>query len=93
VIVQRRHGNAWSSLLMVQDEEAQGRIDPWFVRASDYLGVGTSLAWDAPRRRERGEHLDVVVRTAVFDHPVISDEVPDLLASITAAEGPAAPLP
>ena len=93
VIVQRRHGNAWSSLLMVQDEEAQGRIDPWFVRASDYLGVGTSLAWDAPRRLERGEHLDVVVRTAVFDHPVISDEVPDLLAAITAAEGPAAPLP
>lgn len=90
VIVQRRHGNAWSSLVMVQDEEAQGRLDPWFVRASDYLGVGTSLAWDAPRLLDRGEHLDVVVRTALLDHPVISEEVPDLLAAIAAAEGPAA---
>ena len=93
VIVQRRHGSTWSSLLMVQDEEAQGRIDPWFVRASDYLGVGTSLAWDAPRRLEAGAHLDVVVRAAVLDHPVSDDEVPELLAAITAAEGPAAPLP
>jgi LacI family transcriptional regulator len=90
VIVQRRHGNAWSSLLMVQDEEAQGRIDPWFVRASDYLGVGTSLAWDSPRRLEPDAQLDVVVRVAVLDHPVISDEVPELLAAIASAEGPAA---
>jgi len=92
VIVQRRHGNAWSSLLMVQDEEAQGRIDPWFVRASDYLGAGTSLAWDAPRHLEPGAHLDVVVRVAVLDHPVSGDEVPELLSAITAAKGSAAEL-
>lgn len=90
VIIQRRHGTTWSSLLMVQDEEAQGRLDPWFVRISDYIGTGSSLAWDAPRRLDRGAHLDVVVRTAVFDHPVGVDDVPALLASITAAEGPAA---
>lgn len=92
VIVQRRHGAAWTSLVMVQDEDAQGRIDPWFVRASDYLGVASSLAWDAPRHLDSGEHLDVVVRAAVFDHRVETADVPDLLAAIADAEGPAGDL-
>src|SRR5699024_11031301 len=39
LIIQRRHGNSWTSLVMMQDEAAQGRVDPWFVRVSDYIGA------------------------------------------------------
>ncbi|WP_114855788.1 DUF6807 family protein [Brachybacterium sp. YJGR34] len=82
IVVQRRHGNDWTSLVLVQDEQGQGRIDPWFVRASDYIGIGTSFAWEAPREIPRGEQLEVVVRAAVFDHPVIADEVPAIIAAM-----------
>jgi LacI family transcriptional regulator len=82
VVIQRRHGNDWTSLVMIQDEQAQGRIDPWFVRASDYVGIGTSLAWSRPRDIEAGTALDLRVRAVVLDHPVIGDEVPDILASL-----------
>jgi hypothetical protein len=38
--------NAWTMLFVPADEAtAQHR---WFVRARDYLGVGSSLAWDVP---------------------------------------------
>lgn len=86
LVVQRRHGNDWTSLLLVQDERAQGRIDPWFVRASDYVGVGTSLAWSQPRVIPDGSSVDVIVRAAVFDHPVIADEVPEIIAAMPAVE-------
>ncbi|UVY84958.1 PmoA family protein [Brachybacterium sp. NBEC-018] len=82
LVVQRRHGTDWTSLLMVQDEQAQGRIDPWFVRVTDYVGVATSLAWDAPREIPLGDSLPVVVRAAVFDHAVEAGEVPAIIAEM-----------
>ncbi|WP_193103593.1 DUF6807 family protein [Brachybacterium sp. FME24] len=86
LVVQRRHGNDWTSLLLVQDEQAQGRIDPWFVRASDYVGIGTSFAWSQSRLLPAGGMLDVRVRAAVFDHPVITDEVPDIITAMPVME-------
>src|SRR5699024_3204334 len=85
-LVEGRRGNRGGSALGVRDGVAQGRVDRRVLRAPGYRGGGTALAWDAPRRLERGGHLAVVVRTAAFDQPVISDEVPDPLAAITAAE-------
>ena len=85
VVLERRHGDTWTSLVMVQDEAAQGRIDPWFVRSADYLGVATSLAWDAPREVGRGEELQGVVRAAVLDRAIDAEEVPALIADMPSA--------
>lgn len=84
IVISRRHGTDWTSLLMVQDEQAQGRIDPWFVRLMDYVGVGTSLAWSEPRDIPASQSLDVRVRAAVLDQLVEADEVDALLAEMPA---------
>src|SRR5699024_529608 len=82
ILVQQRHANAWTSLLLAQNEQAQGRIDPWFVRASDYVGIGTSLAWDRPRTVASGDTLDVRVRTALLDYRADPSEVPAIIAAM-----------
>lgn len=41
--------------------------DPWFVRVADYPGVGTALAWDAPRRLGPGTAVQRTLRVAVAD--------------------------
>lgn len=82
LVVQRRHGRAWTSLVLAQDSEVQGRVDPWFVRSSDYVGVGPSLAWDREREVGRGEVLEIAVRMALLDRRVHVEEVPQLLAAM-----------
>lgn len=82
VIIQRRHGDAWSSLVMVQDAAAQGRIDPWFVRSTDYVGVATSLAWQQPLDIPRGTWIDVAVTALVLDRAIEADEVQALLPGL-----------
>src|SRR5699024_7029570 len=81
LIVQRRHGRAWSSLVLVQDAETQGRVDPWFVRASDYVGIGPSLAWDQARDVARGESLEISLRMVMLDRRASIEEIPELLAA------------
>src|SRR5699024_3109984 len=83
LVVQRRHGNAWTSLLLAQDEQAQGRIDPWFVRASDYIGVGTSLAWDQPRDVPAGHTLQARVHAAILDRRMEAAEAAEIIAAMT----------
>lgn len=83
LIVQRRHGRAWSSLVLVQDAEAQGRVDPWFVRSADYVGVGPSLAWDQAREVARGEVLEIALRMVLLDRRATVEEVPQLLAAMS----------
>ena len=87
VVIQRRHDNSWSSLVMVQDGQDQGRIDPWFVRASDYVGVGPSLAWDDAREVPLGATLEISLRMLLLDRQVSIDEVPQLLGVVPAAAG------
>ncbi|WP_114560480.1 DUF6807 family protein [Desertihabitans aurantiacus] len=82
VVVQQRHGDGWCSLVLVQDEEGQGRIDPWFVRGADYVGVGTGLAWHEPLRIPLRGSVDVRVRAVVVDRAVEAADVPGLLAEI-----------
>ena len=81
LIVQRRHGRAWSSLVLVQDAEVQGRVDPWFVRASDYVGIGPSLAWDHARDIARGEALEISLRMVLLDRRASIEEIPELLTA------------
>ncbi|RCS66431.1 LacI family DNA-binding transcriptional regulator [Brachybacterium sp. JB7] len=84
IVVSRRHGEDWTSLLLVQDEAIQGRIDPWFVRVMDYVGVGTSLAWSQQRDIPADDSLEVRVRAAVLDHLVSADEVAGIIAAMPA---------
>jgi LacI family transcriptional regulator len=63
IAIVRRHGDAWTTLLLAQP----GRVDPWFVRVSDYVGAGPSLAWDRTRQIEAGASLDVELVAAVVD--------------------------
>ncbi|MEU4164653.1 PmoA family protein [Actinoplanes sp. NPDC026670] len=39
-------GNGWTLVFLGADEATRG--DRWFVRTRDYVGVGSSLAWDEP---------------------------------------------
>jgi LacI family transcriptional regulator len=96
LIVERRHGQEWSSLILVQDEQAQGRVDPWFVRSTDYVGVGASLAWKDPMHVPSGGVLPIRVTAAVLDRRATADDV-DLVLDARAralqeeAEADAAP--
>lgn len=85
LVVQRRHGRAWSSLVLVQDVEVQGRVDPWFVRASDYVGIGPSLAWDQPREVAQGQTLEISLRMVLLDRRASFEEVPGLLAAMSSS--------
>src|SRR5699024_11257770 len=60
--------------------ETQGRVDPWFVRASDYVGIGPSLAWDQARDVARGESLEISLRMVMLDRRASIEEIPELLA-------------
>ena len=86
LVVQRRHGHSWTSLVLVQDAQAQGRVDPWFVRTSDYVGVGASLAWKEPREVPLGQTLEISLDIVLLDRQVSVEEVPQLLRAMTAGE-------
>ncbi|MGY5765298.1 DUF6807 family protein [Brachybacterium sp. DNPG3] len=88
VILQRRHGDDWSSLVLIQDTAAQGRIDPWFVRSTDYVGAATSLAWSQPLDIPRGTWVDVAVTALVLDRAIEADEMQELLAALPAVPAP-----
>ncbi|MCU1573438.1 MAG: oxidoreductase [Micrococcaceae bacterium] len=53
-----------ATLLFLAPPEAP---DPWFVRASDYPGVGSSLAWEQPVVLQPGESLTRSITVVVAD--------------------------
>ncbi|MEV4106107.1 PmoA family protein [Nonomuraea sp. NPDC049695] len=55
----------WTVLFTSADENTAR--DRWFVRARDYLGVCSSLAWDEPLVLEPGETVDRHVVAVVID--------------------------
>ena len=85
LIVQRRHGQNWSSLVMLQDEQAQGRIDPWFVRTTDYVGIGPGVAWQEARHVPLGQTLEIALDLLLLDRQVPLEEVPALQAATATA--------
>lgn len=85
LIVQRRHGQHCSSLVMLQDEQVQGRIDPWFLRTTDYVGIGPGLAWQEARHVELGQTLEIALELLLLDRQVSLEEVPELLAAAATA--------
>ncbi|WP_035701013.1 DUF6807 family protein, partial [Glycomyces tenuis] len=64
---------------------AETAMDRWFVRARDYLGVGSSLAWDRPLVLEPGESIDRNVIAVVADGALAADEAAALAATARSA--------
>lgn len=59
---------AWAMLFAPADETTAR--DRWFVRARDYLGVGSSLTWDRPLVLEPGETIARHLVAVVADGPI-----------------------
>ena len=55
----------WTMVFLPADTDTAG--DRWFVRARDYLGVGSSLAWDRPLVLDTGDSLARHLITVVAD--------------------------
>ena len=60
--------SSWTVLFVPADETTAR--DPWFVRARDYLGVGSSLTWDKPLVLEPGDAITRHIVTVVVDGAV-----------------------
>ena len=62
-------GEAGTEALRPGVDETTAR-DRWFVRARDYLGVGSSLAWDEPLVLGPDETIERSLVTVVVDGPL-----------------------
>jgi len=72
------------SVLFVPGDETTAR-DRWFVRARDYLGVGSSLAWDDPLVIGPDETIERSLVIAVVDGPLTPSAAAALADSIRPA--------
>ncbi|MDN3243481.1 PmoA family protein [Glycomyces tritici] len=61
----------WTMLFAPAD--ATTAQDRWFVRARDYLGVGSSLTWDRPLVLEPGQHIERHILAVVADGNLTQD--------------------
>jgi LacI family transcriptional regulator len=77
LVVSALYGEAWTSVVLVQD--AQEPL-PWFVRLSDYVGAGPSLAWDSARVLAPGETFDTSLIALVVDRRLSQADASDLAA-------------
>ena len=75
VAVTRRTGEQWATLLLVQTTD---RPDPWFVRVSDYVGLGPAIAWEEVRRVPAGATLEVGVVAVVVDRRLDEADAADV---------------
>ncbi|TDD14238.1 PmoA family protein [Nonomuraea diastatica] len=72
--------NSWS-LLFLPGDAATAR-DRWFVRARDYLGVCSALAWDEPLTLAPGGSIARQVITVVVDGPLDPEVAAKLARSV-----------
>ncbi|HEX2144120.1 MAG TPA: PmoA family protein [Glycomyces sp.] len=66
-----RDGREWTMVFAPAD--ATTARDRWFVRARDYLGVGSSLTWDRPLVLEPGEPIERHILVVVADGSLTED--------------------
>jgi hypothetical protein len=64
-------GREWTMLFVPAD--ATTARDRWFVRARDYLGVGSSLTWDRPLVLDPGEQIERHILAVVADGNLTED--------------------
>lgn len=65
--------------LSVVFAQLPGEERPWFGRTSDYIGVGTALAWDGPLTLPAGASLTLGLRVLIADEVLSPDQVDALL--------------
>ena len=75
--------STWTLVFVPGDDETRG--DPWFVRAEEYPGVGSSLAWERSLDVPAGGSVRRRVVTVVADGAVPRDGVAALVALFTRA--------
>ena len=73
---------AWTLLLAGQDDATRG--DPWFVRAKDYPGVGSALAYERPVVLDPGTSVHRSLLVGVVDGILTSEQAS---AALVAARG------
>lgn len=71
---------AWTVLFVPADETTAR--DRWFVRARDYLGVGSSVTWDRPLVLAPGESITRHMVTVVVDGAVSPATAAELAGSV-----------
>ncbi|WP_256728689.1 DUF6807 family protein [Microbacterium oleivorans] len=72
-------GDRAATIALAPADEASAR-DPWFVRVSDYPGVGASLAWDRAVAASRSAPVRRSYRVLVADGRLGDDAVAELVA-------------
>lgn len=74
-----REGREWTMLFLPAD--ATTAADRWFVRARDYLGVGSSLTWDRPLVLDPGARIERHILAVVADGALDEDAAGTLAAA------------
>ncbi|WP_129662844.1 DUF6807 family protein [Phytoactinopolyspora endophytica] len=75
VAICRRHSHGWTTLVLVQPEPDPL---PWFVRASDYIGVGPALAWDSVTTVAADEELRTSLVAVIVDRALDAADTDDV---------------
>ncbi|GAA1569443.1 PmoA family protein [Actinomadura kijaniata] len=73
-------GRPWTLAFAGGDDTT--RRDPWFVRAAEYPGVGSALAWQEPLTLGNGATAERRVVTLVADGALAADDVDPLLEEL-----------
>ncbi|THV41660.1 oxidoreductase [Glycomyces buryatensis] len=72
------------TMLFTHADETTAR-DRWFVRARDYLGVGSSLTWDRPLELAPGATIDRHLLAVVADGTLTADEAAEYASAARSA--------
>ena len=74
LLLSRDGERPWTALLV-----QRGQVRPWFVRSTDYLGAGPSLAWSRSLHLATGEELELELDAVLLDGVLSVEEVAPLL--------------
>ncbi len=75
-------GASGPATLVVASPDAFGSAEPWFIRVSDYPGIGSALAWDRPLALPAGQSLERRFDILVADGRLDRDAVTALVAGL-----------
>lgn len=78
LLLSRSGERPWTALLV-----QRGQVRPWFVRSTDYLGAGPSLAWSQSLLIGEGESLELELQAVLLDGVLPVEEVAPLLEAVT----------
>jgi hypothetical protein len=68
-------GRNGPATVVISGTEAAASGEPWFVRVSDYPGLGSALAWDQPVSLQAGDTLSRRFEIAIADGRLTEAEV------------------